>query len=273
MKQKIKNGKLCIPLTILFAFVFMILFTGAGKIGADKKLNSIENYIRRQEPEEPETLTPPVSVDVLILVNKKNRVADNFVPDNLCNLSELVPATKSVIYFNKQAAADYASMISGMEEDGLTGLYAVSGYRTYMYQDYLFKQKVATYKLGKEQAEIAAGRIVAPPGASEHQTGLALDVSARSVAFALNSSFTVTAEYKWLVENCHKYGFIIRYPENKRHITEIIFEPWHLRYVGAEHAEAIYEAGICLEEYIINLEKKESLNDFQPGLTDDDRGS
>jgi len=107
-----------------------------------------------------------------------------------------------------------------------------------------------------ERAKIEAGRIIAPPGASEHQTGLALDVSSRSVGFALNNNFVKTPEYAWLLDNCHRYGFIIRYPADKTDVTDIIFEPWHLRYVGAEHAAVIYESGMCLEDYIETMSIK-----------------
>ena len=182
----------------------------------------------------------------------------DYVPEDLLNLSDFVPATKSAIYFNSQAVSDYVAMINEMDEYGLRDLYAVSGYRTYYQQDSLYKERVGSMSsyMEAERAKIEAGRIIAPPGASEHQTGLALDVSSRSVGFALNNNFVKTPEYAWLLDNCHRYGFIIRYPADKTDVTDIIFEPWHLRYVGAEHAAVIYESGMCLEDYIETMSIK-----------------
>ena len=200
--------------------------------------------------------TEQSSTDFLILVNQSNPIPEDFVPDNLINLSEIVPATKSVIYFNEQASEDYYNMLLEMREHGLSDLYAISGYRTYRQQEVLFNNRVNSLDMEYEKAWAEAARVIAPPGNSEHQTGLALDVSIRSINFALIQRFARTPEYQWLVENSHRYGFIIRYPENKTHITGIIFEPWHLRYVGPDHALKIYESGLTLEEYIYTLDKK-----------------
>ena len=261
--MKRKNRKTARRVYIYIALVFLlgVFCAGAGKIGADKKLNSINDYIPARESE-PEPY-PPSNADFLILVNKQNPISENFIPEGLVNLSDLVPATKSVINFNAKAAADYASMISEMKEKSLY-IYAVSGYRTYGHQANLYRQKVVSMKKNAEDAEIEAGKIVAPPGASEHQTGLALDVSVKSVNYALVTGFYKTDEYKWLYDNCHRYGFVIRYPANKTSLTDIIFEPWHLRYVGAEHAAAMYDAGLCLEEYVLrlNTDVKEDSDDF-----------
>jgi D-alanyl-D-alanine carboxypeptidase len=92
-----------------------------------------------------------------------------------------------------------------------------------------------------------AARAVAFPGASEHQTGLAIDVSVNG---KLSTQFGETEAGVWLQNHCHHYGFIIRYPKNKTHITRIMYEPWHLRYVGVPHAHFMHEYGMCLEEYV-----------------------
>ena len=86
----------------------------------------------------------------------------------------------------------------------------------------------------------------ARPGFSEHQTGLALDINTAS----RSAHFETTATYRWLIENCWRYGFILRYPTAKTETTGIIYEPWHYRYVGQEAAAEIYQQGVCLEEYI-----------------------
>ena len=98
-------------------------------------------------------------------------------------------------------------------------------------------------------AEMMARELVAYPGTSEHQLGLALDlVDARHVK--LDSSQENTKAYKWLYEHCAEYGFIVRYPNGKTDITGIIYEPWHFRYVGVEAATYMVEHNLCLEEFV-----------------------
>jgi D-alanyl-D-alanine carboxypeptidase len=91
---------------------------------------------------------------------------------------------------------------------------------------------------------------VARPGTSEHQTGLTMDITAKSVGLELVESFENTAEGKWLASNAHNYGFILRYPKGKTNITGYAFEPWHYRYVGVDIATDIFNRGITLEEYM-----------------------
>ena len=121
--------------------------------------------------------------------------------------------------------------------DGIT-LKIVSGYRSY-------KDQINAYtKFSNRDGKEAADRYSARPGHSEHQTGLAIDLN------SVQNSFANTPAGKWLAENCVRYGFIIRYPEGKEHITGYMYEPWHVRYVGVEMAEMISESGLCLEEFL-----------------------
>lgn len=127
-----------------------------------------------------------------------------------------------------------------------------SSYRTMDKQKELYKNKVDEYLAqgySQESAEAAAGELVAVPGTSGHQLGLALDIVdvANQV---LDERQENTEVQKWLMKNSWKYGFILRYPTDKSDITGISYEPWHYRYVGKEAAKEIYEAGICLEEYL-----------------------
>ena len=92
--------------------------------------------------------------------------------------------------------------------------------------------------------------MVAYPGQSEHQTGLAMDVSCQSVGFTLEEDFGQTTEGIWLSENAHKFGFIIRYGKDTTNITGYSYEPWHIRYVGKDAAKEIYDLNITLEEYL-----------------------
>lgn len=134
-------------------------------------------------------------------------------------------------------AALWEMFAAAQQEEGLT-LFVKSGFRSYIDQYIIYNDWVAL----DGQAE--ADRYSARPGHSEHQSGLAFDLNDVSQAFASSP------EGIWLAENCYKYGFIIRYPQDKEHITGYIYEPWHVRYLGKEVAKAVYESGLCLEEYL-----------------------
>ena len=120
-----------------------------------------------------------------------------------------------------------------------------SSYRDYATQKYLYERKVG--QCGGDTA--AAARIVAPPGTSEHQTGLCCDIADQFYSVK-DSSLENTATYKWMYEHCAEYGFILRYPKDKEDVTQIMYEPWHFRYVGKEAARYIMEKGLCLEEFL-----------------------
>ena len=127
-----------------------------------------------------------------------------------------------------------------------------SSYRPHDKQVRLFKEQVAkNMKEGmtREEAEKEAGTVVAVPGTSEHELGLAVDIC-DSENQLLDESQANTDTQKWLMENCWDYGFILRYPVSKSEITGIIYEPWHYRYVGVEAAKEIQARGVCLEEYL-----------------------
>lgn len=114
----------------------------------------------------------------------------------------------------------------------------LSGYRSYSTQKTIYNRYVSQY--GQAVADTFSAR----PGHSEHQTGLAFDVG------SITDSYGNTAAGKWLAKNCHKYGFIIRYPKGKQHITGYQYEPWHIRYLGEKLATDVYNSGLCLEEYL-----------------------
>lgn len=121
--------------------------------------------------------------------------------------------------------------------DGIV-LFIMSGYRDYETQEVIYNRYVEEF--GKEEAD----RFSARPGHSEHQTGYAFDLN------SLEESFADTPEGIWLAENCYKYGFIIRYPKDKEDITGYMYEPWHVRYLGKELSEKVYNSGLTLEEYL-----------------------
>jgi len=130
-----------------------------------------------------------------------------------------------------------------------------SSYRTQEYQEGLFQRKIQRLleehgeKYSEEELQSIAARSVAIPGTSEHQLGLAVDI-VDNRNWNLNESQASMPTQKWLMDNSWRYGWILRYPNEKSEITGIIYEPWHYRYVGREIAAEIYELGLCLEEYL-----------------------
>ena len=152
----------------------------------------------------------------------------------------------------------YNSMISAAKNDGIT-LKIISGFRTYQGQTTLFNNKVNKYinqGYSRERAKELAAQYVAPPGTSEHLTGLAVDLISTdwySYNSVLNSNFEKTEEFEWLYSNCAEYGFVLRYPKDKEAVTGYSYEPWHYRYVGVEAAKEIMSSKICLEEYVVRF--------------------
>lgn len=144
--------------------------------------------------------------------------------------------------FDARAADALAEFIAAAREQGLS-VYLSSTYRDYATQTYLYNRKVSQY--GEEIAKT----IVAPPGTSEHQLGLAADITDKYYEFK-DESLENTELFQWMSANCAQYGFIVRYPKDKEDVTGIMYEPWHFRYVGKDAAEYIMEHGLCLEEFV-----------------------
>ena len=159
-------------------------------------------------------------INGILLVNKNHPVPRDYAPglqDDAYNAF-------------LQLSADAAS--AGFD------IQLLSGYRSYDTQDRLYNNYVAVY--GQAEADTFSAR----PGTSEHQTGLAMDVG------WIDDSYGDTPSGIWLAQNCYKYGFIIRYPKGKENITGYKYEPWHIRYLGKDVAQAVYNSGLCLEEYL-----------------------
>ncbi|MFC5465233.1 M15 family metallopeptidase [Lederbergia graminis] len=184
----------------------------------------------------------PASIEVL--VNKQFKLPDNYSPKDLVYpnvrfiFSEKVDKRK----MRKEAATALEKMFAGAEVDGIL-LAGASGYRSQATQTILYNNYV------KRDGKEAADRYSARPGHSEHQTGLTMDVSGSDGKCAVQDCFGGTPEAEWIAEHAHEYGFIVRYPKGKEHITGYQYEPWHIRYVGLDIAKEIYEQNITLEEY------------------------
>ena len=159
-------------------------------------------------------------IDGILIANKTYSLPQSYAPG-----------------WDAEASDQLKVMFNAAKEDGIS-LFVKSGYRSYVDQRVIYNGYV------KRDGQAAADRYSARPGHSEHQTGLAFDLNSTA------NSFANTPEAKWIAENCYKYGFIVRYPKDKEHITGYIYEPWHVRYLGVEKATLVYNSGLCLEEYL-----------------------
>lgn len=190
------------------------------------------------------------------LVNKEYPLPADYVPNDLVlpdidfNISYY--AEKKLL--RNDAAVAIEKLFQAAKESGLS-LYGVSGYRSYKRQEEIYNSNLKT------KGEEHTNKYSAKPGYSEHQTGLSMDVSTPSIGFQLIENFGTTPEGLWLAENCHLYGFIIRYPKDKPNITGYAYEPWHIRYVGVKLATYLTENELTLEEYYHAIPSEDDIAD------------
>lgn len=174
----------------------------------------------------------------LILVNKENPLPKDFQVE--------LKALTNGEAVDIRIYEPLMQLLTAAEAEHIT-MYVSWGHRSYRVQELLVDVNIQIRikrGLSEEEATNYVKKIVATPGESEHQLGLAVD-------FQADTEKSTSAEiYEWLAENAHKYGFILRYPENKVGITKFNYEPWHFRYVGLEASKVIYEKDLCLEEYL-----------------------
>ncbi|WP_251553941.1 M15 family metallopeptidase [Neobacillus muris] len=210
-----------------------------GKASDDEKMISADT----NGAEGVAAFTDPSSL--LVLVNKQYGLPEEYRPRDLVYpdvpflFSDKIDKRK----MREEAAKALEQLFSGAKEDGIS-LMGVSAYRSYKTQTDLFDYYV------HREGEKAAETFSAFPGHSEHETGLAIDVTGGDGRCAAEDCFADTEAAKWLAEHAHEYGFIIRYPEGKEQITGYKYEPWHIRYVGKKSAKEMAERGITLEEFL-----------------------
>lgn len=170
---------------------------------------------------------------ITVCVNKNRYLPSDFIPSDLVSPSVRLSGTVGNTMMRREAAMALEQLFNGAESEGLY-MYALSGYRSYYTQASIYNP-YSGYS--------------APPGASEHQLGLAMDVTSAYYGVNLVPNFVYTGEGQWLKENAHKYGFVVRYMEGKENLTGYNYEPWHIRYLGVKLATELVERGITLEEY------------------------
>ena len=219
-------------------------------------------------------LTTELSSDYLILANKVYALGENYVPEYLVSLTCPTDNGKTVYLESRTAEALYA-MLAEMRADGVTDIKVTSGYRSYTYQQQLYlsylkteESKItpeayayfgvdyikATYTdrglthLSHEDAIKVVLSYSAAPGTSEHQSGLCVDFVTSNAG--LDQAFENTEAFAWLSQNAYRFGFILRYPENKTDVTGYSYEPWHFRFVGREAATEMLLRSMTLEEFL-----------------------
>lgn len=193
----------------------------------------------------------------LLLVNPWNPLPEGYT----VNLKRLANG----LQVDERIYDDLNAMLIDCHKAGLCPV-VCSAYRSHAKQVQLHNNKIARLRAAgysRDAAVKEAGRWVAVPGTSEHETGMALDLVSRSYQL-LNERQADTAEQKWLMEHCWEYGFILRYPKDKTEITGIGYEPWHYRYVGRETAAKLHESGLCLEEYLTALTAEPTVPAVEP---------
>ncbi len=210
---------------------------------------------------QPMLVTPtPAAVQVLagsqpLLVNRQHPVTSDFAPADLVNLSEYCDSSLVKIKYDgtqgvREAADALLRMLEAAKADGITNWQVSAAYRSYADQQRIFDNKVKSFQNNNpdwslSRCRSAASVTVADPGASEHHTGLAFDMTVPNT-----SMFLGTKQCTWLHQHCWEYGFILRYTDEKQQITGFAGEAWHIRYVGTEHSLAMQQSGQCLEEYL-----------------------
>ena len=248
---KTKNSRwirrLRLPIGFLLLAVAMMCYLGVGRVGVK---TDDPDAVQSEKGAFP-SLSLAGSATSLIdgtdwnlrLVNQSNPLPDGFTVE-----TEALP---NGLEMDRRAIGALLQMLQDGRAAGLQFV-VCSAYRTVSYQKELFEKEVANGMakgLSRKAAEKAAGQAIARPGESEHNLGLAVDIVAYNYQH-LDQKQMETPEQKWLMAHCGEYGFILRYPESKSHITGIQFEPWHYRYVGVAAAQEIMAKGLCLEEYL-----------------------
>ncbi|HDK7175393.1 TPA: M15 family metallopeptidase [Clostridium botulinum] len=236
MKKGFKKSLLFIIIIIICGFCYMLKDTvleleNSSVIGINSSLADKDKLVKKN------------GVNVIperLLVNRENGLNKDYIPEGLSipnisfsdNLEDEEKHVAGII------VKPLEELINTAKEEGII-LLGNSGYRSYRSQKNTYKNRV------KSQGKKLADAYVAKPGFSEHQTGLCIDITNKDRYFVEG-----TKEADWLGKNCYRFGFIIRYPKGKKSITNIEYEPWHIRYVGKEAAKYIYDNKITLEEYL-----------------------
>lgn len=244
--------------TLLYIISISILLSGCQvKPTPSSEVDQSQGATLTEVTEQADDITPTATLGNAImddtsvwrLVNKTYGLSPEDVPQQLRTVKvPHIPSISDDHQLQMQSeAADHLEYLFDAAADEEIVLYAASGFRSYDTQAQIYHQYVSDY------GEVEASRFSALPGHSEHQTGLAMDVTSQSVQYELTRDFFDTVEGKWVADNAHRFGFVIRYPEGKEAITGYMYEPWHLRYLGQTLAQTLYDHQLTYEEYLAHI--------------------
>lgn len=245
------------PRWLVYAMMVLALFLVALLISslaipqqAEAPSSSLVSSLPPASSSKPVSSAPPLGPydekELPMLLNAKHPLPDDYEPE----LADVGYANGRQQTMQVRAAAAFSAMAEAAKADGIT-LSPFSAYRSHQHQVTNYNRSIENYKASgytEEKAVELTQQYYAVPGTSEHEAGFSVDIN------GIEQSFEKTPAYAWLQEHCTTYGFILRYPANAEEITGIAYEPWHYRYVGANHAKIIAEKGITLEEYIDQLQ-------------------
>lgn len=250
--QKILTVVCCV---LVVALVCLVIYSSKkqDKVQNKESVTASEtNEVSQQNTESDTEITESTSAEsvsykynndpLTVLVNKDNKLPENWKVDPV--------KLKNNQSIDRRAYDDLQKMFDDARAEGYEPL-IISSFRSHEKQVALFEKKIKQFKAegnSDEKAKELASEWVAVPGTSEHELGLALDIVSKENQI-LDENQLKTPVQRWLIENSWKYGFVLRYPEDKKEITKINFEPWHYRYVGKDAAKEMHDNNICLEEY------------------------
>ena len=258
----IKNGYCLIPITTTNEILFGVeINAGEKKANISKIKDTMYIFDKNPQIEYASDMSAYLehinSKDkyIFTLVNKQNTV-DRTFPEDKDSLFE-IPAEyrkAETIYLYKVALGALIPMMNDMYAQNIDDVFVTSAYRRFDKQQSLFdgyvEDLMKKYGWSRDKAEAEVSKDTALPGQSEHQTGLCVDFITHSMQGQLDNDFEQTEAFAWLKENAWKYGFVLRYPEDKVNITGYTYESWHYRFVGLEVASIMYQTGLCYEEYL-----------------------
>ncbi len=257
---RVKNGYCLVPLSTVQEILLGVDIESS-KSTMSVSLNGMNVYIMVSNPKIEYSTDVSEYLDAInskggiysILVNKQNEIAADFEPDDLVEIPADYSRDDKTIELERTTLLALMAMLNDMEAEGISDIHVQSSYRTHNYQTILYNTYIdneMSHGLSREEAIIAVDKYSAKPEYSEHRTGLCVDFSTKSIYNDVSEKFETTDAFPWLVENSWKYGFILRYPEDKVAITGYQYESWHYRFVGVEVASVIYQTGLCYEEYL-----------------------
>ncbi len=213
--------------------------------GDGSDVGGSEKFLSQFSKEDRERLEKDAAAGNLILVNKQNSLPEDYVPEDLADILYYAEdRSPKARFMREEAASHFNLMVEDASSEGVDFV-MTTAYRSYEFQTELFN-----YYVSQKGSEEEANKTSARPGQSEHQTGLAVDVSCADIDYRISDSFADTQAGKWLRKNCFKYGFILRYTAENENITGYLPEAWHFRYVGSVAAKYIWENDITLEEFL-----------------------